>query len=94
MEKNELLLEKLSKDIEAQRSALSHVIGLIINLSNAVNDGFAEVNQRLAILEGKQGMQGVNTQLTDIKTELGKIQKAYPYEELFANMQSISKGDA
>ena len=70
-------IQKLSKDIEAQRSVLSHVIGLLVHLLNAVNEGFDKVNERLSVLEGKQGMQGVNIQLTDIKHELTKIQKAY-----------------
>ena len=86
-------LQKLSKDLEAQRHTLSSVISILSGLSSAVNDGFAEVNERLAILEGKQGMQGVNTQLKDIKNELIKIQKAYPYEDMFNNIQSV-QGEA
>ena len=85
---------KLSKDLESQRNVFSSVIDLLVNLSNAVNDGFDKVNERLSILEGKKGMQGVNSQLSDIKHELHKIQKAYPYDEMFTNIQSIKKGEA
>jgi len=81
---------KLSKELEGQRTTLSDVIRLIVNLNNAINEGFNEINNRLSALEGKQGMQGVNTQLNEIKIELHKIQRAYPYEEIYSNLKSIS----
>lgn len=56
-------VQKLSRELEAQRNSFSHVIGLIVSLSNAVNEGFNKVNERLSILEGKQGMQGVNAEM-------------------------------
>lgn len=87
-------IQKIAKELEAQRGTLAAVIGLLMNLSNAVNEGFEKVNERLAALEGKQGMQGVNTQLQEIRHELHKIQKAYPYDDIFSNMQEITKGQA
>lgn len=60
-------LYKLSKELEGQRTTLSDVIRLIVNLNNAINEGFNEINNRLSALEGKQGMQGVNTQLNEKK---------------------------
>lgn len=95
MENQEFLTEiqKLSKEVESHKGVLAHVVGLLVNLSNAVDEGFAKVNERLAILEGKQGMQGVNQQLGEIKTELHKIQKAYPYDELYSNLKSV-QGEA
>jgi hypothetical protein len=89
---NQLLtveIQKLSKELEGQRNTLASVIGLLVGLSNAVNEGFDKVNERLSVLEGKQGMQGVNSQLLEIKHELHKIQKAYQYDELFNNIQSV-----
>lgn len=95
MENNDLKLEvqKLTKDLENQRHTLSHIIGILSNLSNAIDEGFAKVHERLAILEGKQGMQGVNQQLGDIKNELHKIQKAYPYDDMFNNIKTV-QGEA
>jgi hypothetical protein len=87
-------IQKLTKEFEAQRNTLSAVIGLLMDLNNAVNEGFEKVNERLSVLEGKQGMQGVNSQLHEIKQELHKIQKAYPYDDLYNNIQSIQKGEA
>jgi hypothetical protein len=83
-------LYNLSKELEVLRTTLSDVIRLIVNLNNAINEGFNEINNRLSALEGKQGMQGVNTQLNEIKIELHKIQRAYPYEEIYSNLKSIS----
>lgn len=90
MDNQEILVsfEKLSKQLEQHRNTLSNVVNLLVNLSNVVNDGFAEANSRLATLEGKHGMQGVNAQLNDIKSELHKIQKTYPYDDLFNNMKT------
>ena len=86
-------IQKMSKDLETQRGTLSHMISLLLGLSGAVDDGFKKVNERIALLEGKEGMQGVNHQLGEIKNELHKIQKAYPYDELFNNMKSV-QGEA
>lgn len=96
MENNEMLaeLQRLSKDFEAHRNVLSHVVDLLLNLSSAVDEGFKKVNERLATLEGTQGMQGVNSQLSDIKQELHKIQKAYPYDELYNNLKGFQKPEA
>lgn len=87
-------VQKLHKELEAQRNTLSNVISLLLNLSTAVTEGFEKVNERLSALEGKQGMQGVNTQLADIKNELHKIQKTYPYDEMYNNITSIKIGEA
>ncbi len=89
-----LELQKLSKDFDAQRNTLSSVISLLVDLNEAVNQGFERVNERLSVLEGKQGMQGVNSQLLEIKHELHKIQKAYNYEEIYSNVQTLNKGEA
>lgn len=96
MENKDLAFEiqKLSKDFDAQRNTLSSVIGLLVDLNEAVNQGFEKVNERLSALEGKQGMQGVNSQLLEIKHELHKIQKAYNYEEIYSNVQALNKGEA
>lgn len=96
MENKDLALElqKLSKDFDAQRNTLSSVISLLVDLNEAVNQGFERVNERLSVLEGKQGMQGVNSQLLEIKHELHKIQKAYNYEEIYSNVQTLNKGEA
>ena len=75
--------------LEAHRKTLAIVIELLGKISNAVDEGFDKVNARLYVLEGKQGMQGVNSQLSEIKHELHKIQKAYPYDEMFNNIQSL-----
>lgn len=92
MENHELIAEvkRLTAEITEQRGVISHVVNLLVNLSTAVDDGFKKVNERLAVLEGEKGMQGVNMQLGDIKNELHKIQKAYPYDELFNNMKSVT----
>lgn len=80
--------------IEQHRQTLTSIIGLLDKISTAVNEGFEKVNHRLSILEGKQGMQGVNTQLSEIKDELHKIQKTYPYEDMFKNLASIKNAEA
>lgn len=87
-------VEKNAIAIDASRKAIGSVIDLLERISSAVDEGFAKVNQRLATLEGKDGMQGVNSRLGEIKNELHKIQKAYPYDELFNNMQAIQQGEA
>jgi uncharacterized protein YukE len=87
-------LEKNTIAIEAHRQALTTVISLLEKISNAVDEGFTKVNERMALLEGREGMQGVNHQLGEIKNELHKIQKTYPYDEMFKNILSIGKGDA
>jgi len=96
MENSEVIteLQRISKDLESQRNVLSHVVSLLMNLSNVVDEGFNKVNERLAALEGKQGMQGVNQQLGDIKNELHKIQRTYPYDDMFKNILSIGVADA
>lgn len=73
---------------------LGSIIHLLDRLNKVVEDGFSEVNERLARLEGKDGMQGVTKQLVDIKGELQKIQKAYPYDDLLSNMQTVKQGEA
>jgi hypothetical protein len=86
-------IENNTAGIEATRKAVGNIIGILERISSAVDEGFEKVHQRLSILEGKDGMQGVNMQLGDIKNELHKIQKAYPYEDLINNMKSI-QGEA
>jgi len=91
----EVKIEQNSVAIENSRKAIGSMIVLLERISNAIEEGFAKVNTRLAALEGKDGIQGVNSQLSDIKNELHKIQKAYPYDELFNNIQAIQrKGEA
>ena len=83
-------LETLKKEPESTRKAVGVVIHLLEKINTVVEEGFEKVNTRLSNLEGKNGMQGVNDQLGDIKTELQKIQKAYPYEDLINNMEQIT----
>lgn len=66
---------------------------VIQNLVSAVVEGFDTVNERLAKLEGKDGMQGVHSRLGEIKNELSKIHKVVPYEDFASNMDII-KGEA
>ena len=87
-------IEKNSASIESSKKAIGSVLDLLEKISNAVDEGFRTINARLAALEGKEGMQGVNAQLGEIKHELHKIQKAYPYDDLFNNIQSIQPGEA
>lgn len=84
-------IENLKNRVDDNRRVLGHVLHLLEKMNQTMEDGFANVNERLSKLEGKEGMQGVNSQLSDIKTEIGKIQKAYPYEELFSNLHAVSK---
>lgn len=86
-------LDKLQKDVEATRLTIGGIIHLLEKMGTAMEDGFNKVNERLARLEGKDGMQGVNHQLGAIKEELQKIQKVYPYEELLDNMKGL-QGEA
>ncbi len=86
-------LETIKHDLISTRKAVGTVIHLLEKINTVVEDGFEKVNLRLSNLEGKNGMQGVNEQLGNIKTELQKIQKAYPYEELIQNMDQV-KGEA
>jgi hypothetical protein len=86
--------EELKRELENTRNAVGSVLSVLEKMNTAMADGFKKVNERLSVLEGTQGMQGVNAQLGEIKTELHKIQKAYPYEEIFSNIQSIQKGEA
>ena len=83
-------VEKIKNDVSAQQKAFTIVISLLEKIHDAMNAGFEEVNGRLAVLEGKQGMQGVNEQLTEIKNELNRIHTIYPYKELFENTKIIS----
>jgi hypothetical protein len=79
-------IEELALKQEATNKTLGAVIHLLEKVNTAVEEGFASVddrlhniNLRLSNLEGQNGMKGVNAQLGDIKGELQKIQKAYPY---------------
>lgn len=87
-------IEETNSTVEASRKTIMKMLDIMDRMSNAIKDGFNEVNERLARLEGNEGMQGVNSQLGEIKNELYKIQKAYPYDELYKNIQSIQKGEA
>jgi hypothetical protein len=86
-------LEHLKKELENTHKTIGVVIHLLEKINTVMEDGFEKVNTRLSNLEGKNGMQGVNEQLGGIKSELQKIQKAYPYEDLINNMEQI-KGQA
>lgn len=86
--------DKYKHELELTKTVLGNIIHLLDRLNNVVEDGFNEVNERLTRLEGKDGMQGVNKQLIDIKGELQKIQKAYPYDDLVNNMNTVQKGEA
>ncbi|MES2479501.1 MAG: hypothetical protein V4561_10460 [Bacteroidota bacterium] len=86
-------IDTLKKELESTRKGVGVIIHLLEKINGVMVDGFEKVNTRLANLEGKEGMQGVNDQLGDIKSELQKIQKTYPYEDLFNNMEQI-KGEA
>jgi archaellum component FlaC len=82
-------LAQFKKDLEGTRSTVNAVLHLLERMSDAMSEGFDKVNQRLSELEGKNGMQGVNQQLGDIKTELHKIQKAYPYDDIVKNLDHL-----
>ncbi|MBC7552970.1 MAG: hypothetical protein H7257_03220 [Taibaiella sp.] len=87
-------IELNSAEIESLGKNLGAVVLLLERISNAVDEGFRKVNDRLSVLEGREGMQRVNTQLGEIKNKLHKIQKSYPYDELYKNIKSISLGEA
>lgn len=76
-------LEEIKQELKSNRE-LTH------KLLNVVESGFKEVNERLSLLEGHQGMKGVHTQLDVIKDELQKIRTAYPYDGLNENMRTIT----
>jgi hypothetical protein len=82
--------DTLKKELDETRKAVGVVIHLLDKMNATIEEGFNNVNKRLSDLEGRNGMQGVNMQLVDIKTELQKIQKVYPYEEMIKNMDSIT----
>ncbi len=83
-------LELLKTELNSTRKAVGTVIHLLEKINTVVEEGFETVNKRLSNLEGRNGMQGVNEQLGSIKTELQKIQKAYPYDDLIHNMDQIT----
>lgn len=82
-------LTLIKKELESTKSTVSAVLHLLERMNDAMTEGFDKVNKRLSELEGKNGMQGVNMQLGDIKTELHKIQKAYPYDDIVRNLDNI-----
>lgn len=82
--------EAIKKDAEAAKKAVGIIIHLLEKMNEAMEEGFSKVNDRLANIEGKNGMIGVNKQLGDIKEELQKIQKVYPYNDMFNNMKDIA----
>jgi archaellum component FlaC len=86
-------IDKQSVEIESLKNLTNKILHVLGTMNDAMIDGFEQVNERLVRLEGKEGMQGVNKQLGDIKEELNKIQKAYPYEDLYNNMQKV-QGEA
>lgn len=83
-------IENLKKSLETTQSILGTIIHLLDKTNTVMEDGFNKVNERLAALEGKEGMQGVNQQLSEIKGELHKIQQVYPYEDLAINLKQIT----
>lgn len=85
--------EMIKRELESTKSTVSAVLHLLERMNDAMRSGFDTVNKRLSQLEGKNGMQGVNEQLGDIKSELHKIQKAYPYEDVVRNLEQL-KGQA
>jgi len=82
--------DKIKKEFDSTRKTLGMVLNLLEKMQTAMSDGFNQVNERLSHLEGEKGMQGVTSQLFDIKSELHKIQKAYPYDDLSSNMDTIT----
>lgn len=83
-------IENLKKSLETTQSTLGTIIHLLDKTNTVMEDGFNKVNEPLAALEGKEGMQGVNQQLSEIKGELHKIQQVYPYEDLAINLKQIT----
>lgn len=82
-------LTLIKKELESTKSTVSAVLHLLERMNDAMTEGFDKVNKRLSELEGKNGMQVVNMQLGDIKTELHKIQKAYPYDDIVRNLDNL-----
>jgi hypothetical protein len=82
-------LETIKKELDNTRKAVGVIIHLLNKMNTTVGEGFENVNKRLSELEGKNGMQGVNMQLGEIKNEIDKIQKVYPYEDMIKNMGSV-----
>lgn len=87
------MLKSLSDKIEQHSQNFTKLVNIINKLSNAVDEGFEEVNIRLSRLEGSEGMKGVHSQLGDIKNDLKKINSVTRYEDeagnfdLFKNKQ-------
>jgi archaellum component FlaC len=87
-------IDQLKAELEITKKNMGVVIHLLENIRTVVENGFNQVNSRLANLEGKNGMQGVNEQLGGIKSELQKIQMAYPYDDIVSNMNTVSNNKA
>ena len=90
------MLQNLSDKVEQHNNNISTLVSVINKLSNAVDEGFNDVSQRLSRLEGTEGMKGVHTQLGGIKEELKKINNITGYEGLAGNMEifNAKKGEA
>lgn len=86
-------IEIITQKLEETRKTVGALVHVLDKMNTTMEEGFENVNKRLSELEGKNGMQGVNRQLGDIKHELSKIQKVYPYEEMMNNIETV-KGQA
>lgn len=87
-------VDALATKVEQQDNTINALIAVVTKLSNVMEQGFDEVNQRLSRLEGIEGMKGVHTQLGDIKSELKKINSVTRYDDEAGNFDIFKKGEA
>jgi len=86
----EQLLKSLSEKVEQHNQNITTLVSVINKLSNAIDEGFNEVTQRLSRLEGNEGMKGVHSQLGNIKDELKKINQITGYDGMSENMSFVN----
>lgn len=67
--------DELNKQAEATNVAVSRMLQVLDKMNAVMVEGFENVNNRLAKLDGKDGMQGVSQQLDDIWSELQTLPK-------------------
>jgi uncharacterized coiled-coil DUF342 family protein len=86
----EQMLKSLSEKVEQHSQNITTLVSVINKLSNAIDEGFNEVTQRLSRLEGNEGMKGVHNQLGSIKDELKKINQITGYDGLTENISFVN----